>query len=81
VYYYNGAQRYEQFLQVDCPYEALILLDLALLSSVHLCIFDFCGAIYIVNLFWLHIFLYLLVSLSLVGLALTWLTNHCPSVL
>jgi len=30
VYYYNGAQRYEQFLQVCWLYRALILLGLAL---------------------------------------------------
>jgi len=30
VYYYNGAQRYEQFLQVGWLYRALISLDLAL---------------------------------------------------
>jgi len=30
VYYYNGAQRYEQFLQVGQLYRALILLGLAL---------------------------------------------------
>ena len=30
VYYYNGAQRYEQFLQVNRRYQALILLGLAL---------------------------------------------------
>jgi len=30
VYYYNGAQRYEQFLQVGRLYRALILLGLAL---------------------------------------------------
>ena len=29
VYYYNGAQRYEQFLQVGRLYQALILLGLA----------------------------------------------------
>jgi len=38
VYYYNGAQRYEQFLQVGQLYCALILLGLAVfqvpLSSV-----------------------------------------------
>jgi len=39
VYYYNGAQRYEQFLQVGQLYWALILLGLALLSSEHLCVF------------------------------------------
>jgi len=30
VYYYNGAQRYKQFLQVGWLYQALILLGLAL---------------------------------------------------
>ena len=30
VYYYNGARRYEQFLQVGRLYRALILLGLAL---------------------------------------------------
>ena len=29
MYYYNGAQRYEQFLQVCRLYQALILLGLA----------------------------------------------------
>ena len=38
VYYYNGAQRYEQFLQVGRLYQALILLGLAL-SSDRLCVF------------------------------------------
>jgi len=33
VYYYNDAQRYEQFLQVGGLYRALILLGLALCSS------------------------------------------------
>jgi len=33
VYYYNGAQRYEQFLQVGQLYRALILLGLALCIS------------------------------------------------
>jgi len=39
VYYYNGAQWYEQFLQVGRLYQALILLGLALLSFACLCIF------------------------------------------
>jgi len=30
MYYYNGAQRYEQFLQVGRLYRALILLGLSL---------------------------------------------------
>ena len=46
VYYYNGAQRYEQFLQVGRLYRALILLGLALLSSEHPCVFGLHGAIY-----------------------------------
>jgi len=38
VYYYNGAQRYEQFLQVGWLYQALILLGLALsFFQAHLC--------------------------------------------
>ena len=37
VYYYNGAQKYQQFLQVGQPYRALILLDLGL-SSERLCL-------------------------------------------
>ena len=43
VYYYNGAQRFEQFLQVGRVYRALILLGLALYSE-HLCIFNLHGA-------------------------------------
>jgi len=38
VYYYNGAQRYEQFLQVGQLYQALILLGLAV--SKLLCALD-----------------------------------------
>jgi len=45
VYYYNAAQRYEQFLQVGWLYQALILLGLAL-SSEHLCVFDINGDIH-----------------------------------
>jgi len=45
LYYYNGAQRYEQFLQVGHLYRALILLGLAL-SSERLCVFGFHGAVY-----------------------------------
>jgi len=44
MYYYNAAQRYEQFLQVGRLYRALILLDLAL-SSKRLCVFSVHGAI------------------------------------
>jgi len=38
VYYYNGTQRYEQFLQVVRLYQALIFFGLAL-SSERLCVF------------------------------------------
>jgi len=44
VYCYNGAQRYEQFLQVDRLYWALILLGSAL-SSKHLCVVGLHGAL------------------------------------
>jgi len=44
VYYNNGAQRYEQFLQVGRLYRALILLHLALFSK-RLCVFGLNGAI------------------------------------
>jgi len=52
VYYYNGAQWYEQFLQVSQLYQALILLGLAL-SSEHLCIFGLHSAVYI------HVYIYI----------------------
>jgi len=45
VYYYNGAQKYEQFLQVGRLFWALILLGLAL-SSERLCVFGLHGATY-----------------------------------
>jgi len=63
---------------------ALILLGLALcLWSA--CIFCLHGTIYVV-IFWSYIhwsqcFLYLLVSWAWSDGSLTWLTNHCPSVL
>ena len=46
VYCYNGAQRYEQFLQVGWLYRVLILLVLAL-SSECLCVFGLYDAMYI----------------------------------
>jgi len=65
VYYYNGAQRYEQFLQVGRLCRALILLGLALgLPSV------FVSSVFIV--LYMHI---------LNKILLTSLTNHHPSVL
>jgi len=82
VYYYNGAQRYGQFLQVDRLYRALILLGLALyhpsasVSSIFM-------VLYASQFFWLplHLFLYLWVGWAWRDWLLTWLTNHCPSVL
>jgi len=68
VYYYNGAQRYEQFLQVSRMYRALILLGLAM-SSEHFCVFGLHGAIYIL-IFLLTSFSLPFSELSLVGLAL-----------
>jgi len=69
VYYYNGAQKYEQFLQVGWLYRALILLGLAL-SSKRLYVFGLNGAIYIVKIFLLTSFSLPFSELSLVGLAL-----------
>ena len=67
MYYYNGAQRYEQFLLVGQLYRALILLGLAL-SSERLCVFGLRDAIYV--LIFLLTSLYIPFSeLSLVGLA------------
>jgi len=63
VYYDNGAQRYEQFLQVGRLCQALILLGLAL-SSERLCVFGLHGAIYIyiyLNFFFFN-FAYILLT-------------------
>jgi len=67
VYYYNGAQRYKQFLQVSQLFWAWILLDLALcLPSASLVFMVLC----------IYIYYFLLISslhfseLSLVRLAL-----------
>ena len=70
VYHNDGAQRYEQFLQVSQLYQALILLSLALLSSEHLCVFGLGGAIYVLKFFWLTPFSLPFNELSLVRLAL-----------
>jgi len=64
VYYYNGTQRYEQFLHVGRLYWALILLGSSL-SSKRLCVFGFNGAIFLLTSFSLPFS-----ELSLVGLAL-----------
>ena len=69
MYYYNGAQRYEQFLQVGQSYQALILLGLALLSSDCLCVSGLNGAIYVLTIL-LTSFCLPFSELSLVRLAL-----------
>jgi len=80
VYYYNGARRYEQFLQVSQLYRALISLGLAPClpsTSVSLSFMVLCRYFN----FLLHSFIYLVVSWDWWDWPLTWLTNHCPSVL
>ena len=49
VYYYNGAQSYEQFLQVGRLYQSLIVLAglVLCLPSASICIFGLHGVIYI----------------------------------
>ena len=59
VYYYNGAQRYEKFLQVGQLHRALILLG-----------FWFSSLIFRAPLFWLISLSLPFSQLSLVGLAL-----------
>jgi len=69
VYYYNGAQRYEQFLQVGRLYRALILLGLALYywsTSISLIFIVLC-TMYIV-IFFVTSFSSPYSELSLVGL-------------
>jgi len=73
VYCYNGAQRYEQFLQVGQLYRALILLSLVLCRAPLYLRSSWC--------YFAYILLYLLVSWAWRDWPLTWLTNHHPSVL
>jgi len=77
VYYYNGAQRYEQFLQVGRLCRALIWLGLAHPSASVSSIFM---VLYIV-IFFVTFFLYLLVNWAWWEWPFTWLTNHCHSEL
>ena len=79
LYYYDGAQRYEQFLQVGRLYWALILLGLALclLSTSVSTVF----VVLRIRMFCLHPSLYLLMSRVWWDWSLKWLTNHRPSVL
>ena len=81
VYYYNGAQRYEEFLQVGRLYQALILLYLALcLPSTSVSLVFMVLYMYFKKCC-LHPSVYLLVSWAWWDWPLTWLTNHRPSVL
>ena len=79
MYYYNGAQRYEHFLQVGRLYRALILLVFALclqsasVSSVFMVLYRY--------IFLLKSFSLLFTDLSKSDWSFTWLTNHRPSVL
>ena len=78
MYYYNGAQRYEQFLQVGRLCRALIFLGSALcLPSTSMSLVFMVIKIF----FCLHPSLYLLVSWAWWDWPLTRLTNHRPSVL
>jgi len=57
VYCWNGAQRYEQFLQVGRLYQALILLGLALyLASASVSPVFMVLYIYILNFFYILLF-------------------------
>ena len=63
-------------------YRALILLGLAFCLRAPLCLqSSWHSAIYTLKLICLHTSLYLLVSWAWWDWPLTWLTNHCPSVL
>jgi len=79
LYHYNGAQWYEQFLQVDWVDWALILLGLAVCfpsASVSLVLMCMC----IVKNFG-YIFFHLLVSRAWWDWPFIWSTNYSPSVL
>ena len=56
VYHYNGAQRYEQFLQVGQLYQALILLSLALFRAP-LCLRSW-GCYICIKIFWAYSLLF-----------------------
>jgi len=72
VYYYNGAQWYEQFLQVGRLDRASILSGLVLyLLNVSVSLVFV--VIYVLNCFY--------ILCCTFYWPFTWLTNHCPSVL
>ena len=76
VYYYNVAQRYEQFLQVVdwIGFGLALCLPITSVSSVF-------TLPYIQKKSCLHLSVYLLVSWAWCDWPLTWLTNHRPSVI
>ena len=74
VYYCTGAQRYMQYCAGRSTISGFHLAWFSCLSSEHLCVFDH-------NFFLLPLHLYLWVSWAWWDWPLTWLTNHCPSVL
>ena len=83
VVYYNGAQRYEQFLQIGRLYRASVLLGFARVFLAPLCFwFLWCYIIYYQNFF-----AYILLTIQWaepgeIGPWCSWLTaNHRPLVL
>ena len=71
VYYYNGAERYEQFLQVGRLYRALILLGSALFQAPLCLQSSWCYIVLYRYYFFAYISFSLFFSeLSVVGLAL-----------
>ena len=80
VCYYNGAQRYEQFLykSVDCIGLLSCLVWLCIIWAPLYLRSSWC---YINSIFCLHPSLYLSVSWAWWDWPLTWLTKHRPSVL
>ena len=79
MYHYNGAQWYEQFLQVGQLYRALILLGLVLhlpSDSVSLVVMVLCISLN----FFVTFFTLPFIELSLAGFAID-VVGYCPSVL
>ena len=79
VYCYNGAQRYEQFLQAGWLYQAVMFLGLALYLLSTSCLRSSCC--YIHSNFFAYIPTFSELSWAWWDWPLTWLTNHRPSVL
>jgi len=69
VYHYNGAQWYEQFLQVGLLDQALILCGLAL-YLLSISVFEVVVVLYVFKKIFVTFFAFPFGELSLVGLAL-----------